>query len=256
MLWWKNKKADYRTLEDSLMNIVEEDRFSVVRFEPEDNQWVELCRLDKFPHSHTDIPNVRPGDKLRVYDSKNPKKLLKSITVPGKQSETKSSERKSAMAEIGENVSKAATEIKSITTAVGELNQALVVPNSGITKEDLRELIEELRKPQGNDFKTQLKSVVEVLKEFKEADKTIKSLAGGENSDIPEKILEKMDGWPLLLYYPPSRTIQELKDAGKEMLEHAIKTAKGELTGQEGQLQGESIFDKYRKRKMQKQGGG
>jgi len=153
---------------------------------------------------------------------------------------------------MGDSLLKVGTAFQKVQEGVSKTQFG-----SGITKEDLKMLIEELRRPQGSDLKSNLAVVKEFFAELRSVDQDIKALTGMGQLNIPPEIAARLPGWSLMLYYPPSQAIKEFKDASKEVVEHAIRTAKGEIEeSKESQTQSsaeESFLDKYR-RKMQTKG--
>jgi hypothetical protein len=233
-------------------------------------EWVTVWQDGDMPKEPEDIPDAiyEPGQRYAIWD-RNDKRWLGTIKTPGKKkdrdrdSEGSEREKRDPLDKAIHELDKMGDSLLKVGTAFQKVQEGISKAQlGGITKEDLENaFINALQKTglnQQRDFRSEVKQVKEFLDDWRGVGLAL-GLIKGSDSDIPPEIAAKLPSWSLPFYFPPSRGIKELKDAGKEIVEHAIKTAKGEITGEEQSLASEaegevSFLEKYR-RKMQTKGG-
>jgi len=197
-----------------------------------DGEWQTVWQDGDMPKDPEDIPDAiyEPGQRYAIWDRVD-KRWLGTIKTPGKKKEKERSgdvEREKEKRDPGDKFFEEATKfgqkVGKFAEALNEIKKGFAVFSSDDEiKEELRALRAELAQGHGKN-----------------------------ELQIPQQILDRLPGWSLLMYYPPTQVIKELKDAGKEILEHAIKTAKGELPGIQSTGE-ESVLEKFKKKRR---GGG
>lgn len=216
---------------------VHPDRYHI-KMKNEKGEWETKYMDCEMPVDPEDIPSTifQPGERYMIWDDVE-KRYIHSIKTPGKRKndegerEKEPREKRDLIERTADDISKVGAAFEKIGLGLSKVQESaakLSGDSSGAQAiiDELRALREEL-KNQGSSnprdvrqaFREELNYLMDMWKFF----------GFSKNSEIPPQVLDKLPGWSLMMYYPPSKAISELKDAGKEIVEHAIKTAKGEL---------------------------
>lgn len=216
---------------------IQPDRYHI-KVKNEEGKWETRYMDCEMPVDPEDIPPTifAPGERYMIWDDVE-KRYVHSIKTPGKKKteegekeKIEPKERKDLIERTADDISKVGDAFEKIGSGFSKVQESAAKLSGGSQAivDELRALREELKNPGQKNidvrqaFREELDYLMDMWKFF----------GYGKDSQIPPQVLDKLPGWSLMMYYPPSKAITEIKEAGKEIVEHAIKTAKGELPEQ------------------------
>ena len=214
---------------------IQPDRYHI-RVKNEEGKWETRYMDCEMPVDPEDIPPTifKPGERYMIWDDVE-KRYVHSIKTPGKrkaeegekEKEKESRERRDLIERTAEDISKVGDAFEKIGLGFSKVQESAAKLGGGGSQaivDELRALREELKNSgPKTDFRQAFREELGYLMDM------WKFFGFGRDSQIPPQVLDKLPGWSLMMYYPPTKAISEIKEAGKEIVEHAIKTAKGEL---------------------------